>query len=63
MSNAKQPNRSTEPSEYTKSHGTVEVIEESRSHLESLAESGLPASWIAEALLEATGNERGSSHE
>ena len=42
---------------------TVEAIEENRTHLKSLAESGLPASWIAEALLEATGNERGSSHE
>lgn len=42
---------------------TFEVVEENRSHLESLAESGLKAAWIAEALLEATDNERGSSHE
>jgi hypothetical protein len=42
---------------------TIESVEENRSHLERLAESDLPASWVAEALLEATDNERGSSHE
>jgi len=42
---------------------SIEAIEENRPHLERLAESDLPASWVAEALLEATDNERGSSHE
>jgi hypothetical protein len=42
---------------------TVEVVEENRTHLESLAESNLSASWIAEALLEATDDEGESSYE
>lgn len=42
---------------------TVEAIEQNRTHLETLAESDLPAAWIAETLLEATGDEGGSCHE
>lgn len=41
---------------------SVEAVEENRTHLETLAESDLPAAWIAEALLEAT-DKGGSSHE
>jgi len=52
MPSTQQSNRSSPRAERTTGEGRIEIVEENRTHLEALAESDLPAAWIASAILD-----------
>lgn len=51
MPSTQQSNRSSLRAERTTGEKRIEIVEENRTHLETLAQSDFPAKWIAEAIL------------
>lgn len=56
MTNKSGFNRTTAKSGRDSRSETIEVIEENRTHLQALAETDLPAAWIAATILEEADN-------